>query len=64
MGERIIKVCDSCGLDLPDGTGASLRMAFADLSRGRLRADLCDKCAGLIPGKRVKARRRRTASAN
>ena len=59
MGERIIKVCDGCGVDLASGTGASLKMVFVNAARGAMKADLCDRCAGTIPGQPVRLGRGR-----
>jgi hypothetical protein len=59
MADRIIKVCDECGVDLPTGSGAEVRVAFFNKSRGVMKADLCDQCAGKIPGRPAKTRRSR-----
>ena len=62
MAERIIKVCDDCGRDLDEGTGAEVRVAYVDKRRGVRKADLCDDCASKIPGRPARARRDRRDS--
>jgi hypothetical protein len=57
VGERVIKVCDECGSDLPEGTGAVVRLNYVNRARGGKNADLCDRCAERFPGQPRKARR-------
>jgi hypothetical protein len=59
MADRIIKVCDECGVDLPTGTGAEVKISFFNKTRGVMKADLCDKCVGKIPARPARARRAR-----
>jgi hypothetical protein len=62
VGERIIKICDDCGNDLEDGTGAVLKLTYINESRGARKADLCDQCAAKIPGRPARTRRSRRQS--
>ena len=59
MADRIIKVCDECGIEMPAGTGAEVRVAYFNKGRGVMKADLCDECAGKIPGRPARARQSR-----
>lgn len=58
-----VVVCDSCGADIPEGTGASMTLNFADRRKGRQVADLCDAHAGELPGTHQKARGRAVSAA-
>jgi hypothetical protein len=62
VADRIIKVCDECGVDMPSGTGAEVRIAFFNKGRGVMKADLCDQCAGKIPARPARARQSRRRS--
>ena len=59
MARKTILVCDNCGSEVEEGKGAMLRVTFADARRGARQADLCDDCAGKMPGKQVARRGRR-----
>ena len=52
-------VCDSCGKEVDEGKGAVARVNFTDARRGSKQADLCDDCAGKMPGQNVARRGRR-----
>ena len=43
-------VCDNCGKEVDEGKGAVLRVTYTDARRGAKQADLCDDCAGKMPG--------------
>ena len=52
-------VCDNCGKEVDEAKGAVMRINFTDARRGSKQADLCDACAGKMPGQAV-ARRVKT----
>ena len=56
MARKTVLVCDSCGREVGEGKGATLRLNYTDARRGSKQADLCDNCAGQMPG-RAAARR-------
>lgn len=56
-------VCDKCSKEVPEGRGAVMRINFSDARRGAKQADLCDDCAGGMPGTAVARRGRRPKSA-
>jgi len=43
-------VCDNCGKEVDESQGATLRVTYSDARRGSKAADLCDECAGTMPG--------------
>lgn len=63
MARKIVLVCDSCGKEIDEGKGAVVRATFSDARRGAKQADLCDECAGKLPGKQVARRGRRPKAA-
>jgi hypothetical protein len=63
VARKTILVCDNCGAEVEEGKGATLRVIFADARRGARQADLCDNCAGKMPGKPVARRGRRPKAA-
>ena len=63
MARKTVLVCDSCGSEVGEGKGATLRVTFADARRGAKQADLCDNCAGGMPGRPAARRGRRPKSA-
>jgi len=46
-----------------EGKGATMRLNFSDARRGSKQADLCDDCAGGMPGHAAARRGRRPKSA-
>ena len=52
-------VCDNCGKEVEEAKGAVMRINFTDARRGSKQADLCDACAGKMPGQAVARRGRR-----
>ena len=56
-------VCDNCGKEVEEAKGAVMRINFTDARRGSKQADLCDACAGKMPGQQVARRGRRPKSA-
>jgi len=63
LARKTVLVCDSCNRDVGEGKGATMRLNFADARRGSKQADLCDSCAGEMPGNAVARRGRRPKSA-
>jgi hypothetical protein len=62
LARKTVLVCDNCGAEVGEGKGALLRLTFADARRGAKQADLCDNCAGQLPGHAVARRGRRPKS--
>lgn len=62
MARKTILVCDQCGAEVEEGRGAVLRVTFNDARRGSKQADLCDGCAGAMPGAAVARRGRKPKS--
>jgi hypothetical protein len=62
VARKTVLVCDSCGKEVEEGKGAVLRVTFNDARRGAKQADLCDSCAGGMPGAAVARRGRRPKS--
>jgi hypothetical protein len=63
VARKTVLVCDNCGKEVGEGKGATLRLNYADARRGAKQADLCDACAGGMPGHAVARRGRRPKSA-
>jgi hypothetical protein len=59
VARKTILVCDRCGKEVAEGKGAAMRVTYTDARRGAKAADLCDSCAGGLPGKAVARRGRR-----
>ena len=59
MARKTILVCDNCGTEVEEGRGAALRVTYTDARRGAKAADLCDNCAGKMPGRPAARRGRR-----
>jgi hypothetical protein len=64
MARKTVLVCDSCGREVGENKGATLRMTFTDARRGAKQADLCDDCAAGMPGRATARRGRRPKSAS
>jgi hypothetical protein len=62
MARKTVLVCDSCGKEVSEGKGATMRLNYSDARRGSKQADLCDTCAGNLPGTAVARRGRRPTS--
>ena len=63
MARKTILVCDKCGKEVDEEKGAVLRVTFADARRTSKQADLCEGCAGTMPGRAVARRGRRPKAA-
>ena len=63
MARKTVLVCDSCGKEVDEGRGAVLRLTYTDARRGAKQADLCDDCAGKMPGAPAARRGRRPKAA-
>ncbi len=59
MAKKTVLVCDKCGTEVAEGKGAALRVTYTDARRGSKQADLCDGCAGGMPGLAVARRGRK-----
>ena len=59
MARKTVLVCDNCGKEVEEGKGAVLRLTYTDARRGAKQADLCDDCAGKLPGHAVARRGRK-----
>jgi hypothetical protein len=58
MAKRLVTECDSCGNEISDNRGATLRLNYDDSRRGSKTADICGDCADKVPGKPAKRRGR------
>jgi hypothetical protein len=63
VARKTVLVCDNCGKEVEEAKGAVLRINYSDARRGSKQADLCDDCAGKLPGRPVARRGRRPKSA-
>ena len=63
MARKTVLVCDNCGREIDEAKGALMRINFSDARRGSKQADLCDTCAGQMPGHAVARRGRRPKAA-
>jgi hypothetical protein len=63
VARKTVLVCDSCGKEVDEGKGAVLRVTYTDARRGAKQADLCDDCAGNMPGTPAARRGRRPKAA-
>ena len=63
MARKTILVCDKCGKEVDEARGAMLRVTYNDARRGSKVADLCDDCAGSMPGRAAARRGRRPKTA-
>jgi hypothetical protein len=59
LARKTVLICDNCGKEVEEGKGAAMRVTFADARRGAKAADLCDGCAGKMPGHAAARRGRR-----
>jgi hypothetical protein len=59
LARKTVLVCDNCGKEVGEGKGAALRVTFTDARRGAKAADLCDECAGKMPGQPAARRGRK-----
>ena len=63
VARKTVLVCDNCGVEVEEGRGAVMRTTFNDARRGAKAADLCDGCAGTMPGIAVARRGRKPKAA-
>jgi hypothetical protein len=63
VARKTVLVCDQCGKEVEEGKGATMRLAYTDARRGAKQADLCDACAGGMPGHAAARRGRRPKAA-
>ena len=64
VARKTILVCDKCGKEVDEDKGAMLRVTYADARRTSKQADLCETCAGTMPGRAVARRGRRPKAAS
>ena len=63
VARKTVLVCDKCGKEVEEARGATMRVTYSDARRGAKQADLCDSCAGEMPGQPAARRGRRPKSA-
>jgi hypothetical protein len=63
LARKTVLFCDNCGKGIGEGKGATMRLNFFDARRGSKQADLCDDCAGGMPGRAAARRGRQPKSA-
>jgi hypothetical protein len=63
VARKTVLVCDNCSKEVDESRGATLRITYSDARRGAKQADLCDDCAGKMPGQPAARRGRRPKSA-
>lgn len=63
VARKTVLVCDKCSKEVDEARGATLRITYSDARRGAKQADLCDDCAGQMPGQPAARRGRRPKSA-
>jgi hypothetical protein len=63
VARKTVLVCDNCSKEVGDNKGATMRVTFTDARRGAKQADLCDDCAGKMPGRATARRGRRPRAA-
>jgi hypothetical protein len=62
LARKTVLVCDNCNKEVGEGKGATMRLTYSDAHRGAKQADLCDDCAGGMPGRATARRGRRPKS--
>jgi hypothetical protein len=62
LARKTVLVCDNCSKEVGEGKGATMRLTYSDARRGAKQADLCDDCAGGMPGRATARRGRRPKS--
>jgi hypothetical protein len=62
VARKTVLVCDNCGKEVDEGRGAVMRLTYGDARRGAKQADLCDPCAGQMPGQPAARRGRKPKS--
>jgi hypothetical protein len=63
VSRKTVLVCDNCGNEVDESKGATMRVTYSDARRGAKQADLCDNCAGKMPGQPAARRGRRPKAA-
>jgi ssDNA-binding Zn-finger/Zn-ribbon topoisomerase 1 len=63
VARKTVLVCDNCGNEVEEAKGAVMRVTYTDARRGAKQADLCDSCAGKMPGRAAARRGRKPKSA-
>ena len=63
MAKKTIRVSDQSGQEIPEGSGASVRITFSDARKGVRELDLTDVEAERLGGRAVARRGRRPKAA-
>jgi hypothetical protein len=63
VARKTVLVCDNCGNEVDESKGAVMRVTYTDARRGAKQADLCDGCAGKMPGRAAARRGRKPKNA-
>jgi hypothetical protein len=63
LARKTVLVCDNCGKEVGENKGATMRLTYSDARRGAKAADLCDDCAGGMPGHAAARRGRKPKAA-
>jgi hypothetical protein len=63
VARKTVLVCDKCGNEVDESKGAVMRVTYTDARRGAKQADLCDDCAGNMPGRAAARRGRKPKNA-
>jgi len=63
VARKTVLVCDNCSKEVDEAKGAVMRVTYTDARRGAKQADLCDECAGKMPGQPAARRGRRPKAA-
>jgi hypothetical protein len=63
MAKKVVRVSDTSGDVIPEGSGATVRIVFSDARRGVRELDVTDAEAEKLGGRQVKRRGRRPKAA-
>ena len=64
MAKKMIRVSDKSGVEIPEGSGAVVRITFRDARKGVKELDLTDSEAEALGGRTVGRRGRRPKAAS
>jgi hypothetical protein len=64
VAKKTIRVSDMSGTEIPEGTGATVRITFSDARKGVRELDLTDAEAEKLGGRKVARRGRRPKAAS
>lgn len=63
MAQKVVRISDMSGEEIPDGKGATVRITFADARKGVRELDLTEAEAERLGGRPVARRGRRPKNA-